>query len=53
MNPVLNITPADLRIKLTEEIVFGFSEHKGQRVIDNADYAIWILGVDFPEILKL
>jgi len=53
MNPVLNITPADLRIKLTEEIVFGFSEHKGQRVIDNADYVIWILGVDFPEILKL
>lgn len=29
MNPVLNITHADLRIKLTEEIVFSFGEHKG------------------------
>ncbi len=26
MNSVLNITSADLRIKLTEEIVFSFGE---------------------------
>ena len=39
MNPVLNITPADLRIKLTEEIVFSFGEHKGST--DKMDDGRW------------
>lgn len=34
------------------EIVFSFGKHKGERVIDNADYAGWILGADFPDDTK-
>lgn len=52
MNPVLNITHDDLRIKVTEEIVFSFGGHKGQSVIDNAEYAGWILVADFPADTK-
>jgi DNA polymerase III subunit epsilon len=47
---------ADIAGKLVynenDEIVFGFGKHKGQRIIDNADYAGWILGSDFPEDTK-
>jgi DNA polymerase III subunit epsilon len=35
-----------------DEIVFSFGKHKGERVIDNADYAGWILGADFPSDTK-
>ena len=34
------------------EIVFSFGKHKGERVIDNADYCGWVLGADFPEDTK-
>ena len=34
------------------EIVFNFGKHKNQRVIDNPDYANWMLGSDFPEDTK-
>ena len=34
------------------EIVFSFGKHKGERVIDNADYAGWVLTSDFPEDTK-
>ena len=34
------------------EIIFSFGKHKGERVIDNADYAGWVLGSDFPEDTK-
>lgn len=30
------------------EIVFSFGKHKGERVIDNADYAGLVLCSDFP-----
>ncbi len=34
------------------ELIFNFGSHKGERVIDNADYARWMLGRDFPEDTK-
>jgi len=47
---------ADITGKLVynenNEIVFGFGKHKGQRVIDNADYGGWMLGSDFAEDTK-
>jgi DNA polymerase-3 subunit epsilon len=47
---------ADITGKLiynrNNEIVFGFGKHKGERVIDNADYAGWVLTSDFPEDTK-
>jgi len=47
---------ADITGKLVynenNEIVFGFGKHKGQRVIDNADYAGWMLSSDFAEDTK-
>ena len=47
---------ADITGKLmfneNNEIVFSFGKHKGERVIDNADYASWVLGADFPEDTK-
>jgi len=47
---------ADITGKLmyndNNEIVFSFGKHKGERVIDNADYAGWVLGADFPEDTK-
>ena len=41
-----------LRYNEDNEIVFGFDKHKGERIIDNADYAGWVLGSDFPEDTK-
>ena len=47
---------ADITGKLiyneNNEIVFSFGKHKDERVIDNADYAGWVLGADFPEDTK-
>ncbi|HOJ06384.1 MAG: 3'-5' exonuclease [Ignavibacteriota bacterium] len=47
---------ADITGKLSyneqNEIVFSFGKHKGERVIDNADYGGWVLGADFPEDTK-
>jgi DNA polymerase III subunit epsilon len=47
---------ADITGKLiyneNNQIVFSFGKHKGERVIDNADYAGWVLGSDFPEDTK-
>jgi DNA polymerase III subunit epsilon len=47
---------ADIEGKLVynenNEIVFSFGKHKGERVIDNADYAGWVLAKDFPEDTK-
>ncbi len=47
---------ADITGKLTynenNEIVFSFGKHKGERVIDNVDYAGWVLSSDFPEDTK-
>lgn len=47
---------ADITGKLSyneqNEIVFSFGKHKGERVIDNADYAGWVLGADFPDDTK-
>ncbi len=47
---------ADITGKLNynenNEIVFSFGKHKGERVIDNTDYAGWVLGSDFPEDTK-
>lgn len=47
---------ADITGKLiyneNNEIVFSFGKHKGERVIDNANYAGWVLGADFPEDTK-
>lgn len=47
---------ADITGKLiyneNNEIVFSFGKHKGERVIDNADYAGWVLSSDFPEDTK-
>jgi len=47
---------ADITGKLAynekNEIVFSFGKHKGERVIDNSDYAGWVLGADFPEDTK-
>jgi DNA polymerase-3 subunit epsilon len=34
------------------EIIFSFGKHKGERVVDNADYCGWVLGADFPEDTK-
>jgi DNA polymerase-3 subunit epsilon len=34
------------------EIVFNFGKHKGERVIDNAQFTNWILSKDFPEDTK-
>lgn len=34
------------------EIVFGFGKHKGEPVIDHADYVQWVLQQDFPEAVK-
>jgi len=47
---------ADITGKLSyneqNEIVFSFGKHRGERVIDNADYCGWVLGADFPEDTK-
>lgn len=47
---------ADITGKLiyneNNEIVFSFGKHKGERVIDNAEYAGWVLSADFPEDTK-
>ena len=34
------------------EILFNFGKHKGERVHDNRDYAMWMLSTDFPEDTK-
>ena len=48
---------ADITGKLiyneNNEIVFSFGKHRGERVIDNADYIGWVLGADFPEDTKV
>ncbi len=48
--------PADINGKLlynkANELIFNFGAHNGERVIDNADYARWMLGRDFPEDTK-
>jgi DNA polymerase III subunit epsilon len=47
---------ADITGKLilnkNNEVVFSFGKHKGERVIDNAEYCGWVLGADFPEDTK-
>ena len=44
--------PADINGKFlynkNNELIFNFGSHKGERVIDNADYAKWMLTRDFP-----
>lgn len=48
---------ADITGKLiyneNNEVVFGFGRHRGERVIDNTDYAGWVLSSDFPEDTKV
>lgn len=43
---------ADITGKLiyneNNEIIFNFGAHRGQRVIDNHDYVIWMIGANFP-----
>lgn len=43
---------ADITGKLVynenNEIIFNFGAHRGQRVIDNLDYVIWMIGANFP-----
>ena len=34
------------------EIVFNFGIHKGERVVDNIEYARWMINKDFPEDTK-
>ncbi len=48
--------PADINGKFlynkNNELIFNFGSHKGERVIDNEDYARWMLTRDFPENTK-
>ena len=34
------------------EIVYGFGKNKGNKIIEDVDYANWVLGADFPEDTK-
>lgn len=47
---------ADITGKLiyneNNELLFNFGMHNGARVIDNPDYARWMLGRDFPDDTK-
>jgi len=47
---------ADIAGKLiyneANEIVYGFGKNKGKKVIDDPDYANWVLNKDFPEDTK-